>query len=86
MEGDIEIKDCEYEVGEINLINYENILKNNKDNKYKYMHIGSVQIQIIPLFDKGLDIDIYAFLCDIRQQNFGRFIISGIKSNLVRNH
>ena len=44
IEGDIEIKDCEYEVGEIILINYENILKNNKNNKYKYMHIGSVQI------------------------------------------
>ena len=27
MEGNIEIKNCEYDVGEINLLNYENIFK-----------------------------------------------------------
>ena len=35
MEGDMEIKDCEYDVGEVNLINWENILKHNKDRKYR---------------------------------------------------
>ena len=49
MEGDLEIKDCEYDVGEVNLINWENILKHNKDRKYKYIHVGSVQVQITPL-------------------------------------
>ena len=49
MEGDLEIKDCEYDVGEVNLINWENILKHNKDRKYKYINVGSVQVQITPL-------------------------------------
>lgn len=82
MEGDVEIKECENDVGEINLINYENILKHNRDNIYKYIHVGNVQIQITPLFDKGQDIDMYAFLCDIRQRNSGKSMVSGIKSNL----
>ena len=42
IEGDLEIKDCEYDVGEVNLINWENILKHNKDQKYRYIHIGSM--------------------------------------------
>ena len=33
MKKDLEIKDCEYDVGEVNLINWENILKHNKDKK-----------------------------------------------------
>ena len=48
MEGDIEIKDCEYDVGEVNHINWENILKHNKDPKYRYIHVGSLQIQTTP--------------------------------------
>ena len=49
MEGDLEIKDCEYDIEEVNLINWENILKHNKDRKYRYIYVGSVQIQITPL-------------------------------------
>ena len=30
MEGDLEIKDCKYDVGEVNLINWKNILKHNR--------------------------------------------------------
>ena len=48
MEGDLEIKDCEYDVGEVNLINWENILKHNKARKYMYIHVESVQVQITP--------------------------------------
>ena len=44
MEGDLEIKKCEYDVGEVNLINWKNILKHNKDRKYRYIHVGSVQV------------------------------------------
>ena len=29
IEGDLEIKDCEYDVGEVNLINWKNIFKQN---------------------------------------------------------
>ena len=42
MERDLEIKDCEYDVEEVNLINWENIPKHNKDRKYRYIHVGSV--------------------------------------------
>ena len=31
MKGDLEIKDCEYDVGEVNLNNLKNIFKHNKD-------------------------------------------------------
>ena len=44
MEGDLEIKDYEYDVEEVNLINWENILKHNKDRKYKYINVRSVQV------------------------------------------
>jgi len=49
MEEDLEIKDCEYDVGEANLTNWKNIVKHNKDRKYRYIHIGSIQVQITPL-------------------------------------
>ena len=49
IEGDLEIKEREYDVGEVNLINWENILKYNKDRKYKYIRVESVQVQITPL-------------------------------------
>jgi len=49
MEGNLEITDYEYDVGEVNLINWENILTHNKDRKYMYIHGESVQVQIAPL-------------------------------------
>ena len=82
MEGNLEIKDCQYDVGEVNLINWENILKHNKDRKYRYIHVGSVQVQITPLQYYGKDIDLYALLCDIRHTKFNNQIITGIKTNL----
>jgi len=44
MEGDLEIKDCKYDVKEVNLINCKIILKHNKDIKYIYIHIRNVQV------------------------------------------
>ena len=82
MEEDLEIKYCEYDVGEVNLIHWENILKHNKDRKYRYIHVGSVQVQITPLQYYGKDIDLYALLCDIRHTKFNNQIIIGIKTNL----
>ena len=49
IERDLEIKDCEYDIENVNLINWENILKHNKDRKYQYIHVESVQVQITPL-------------------------------------
>ena len=42
MEEDLEIKDCEYDVGEVNLINQEKVLKHNKNRKYMYIYVGSI--------------------------------------------
>jgi len=42
MEADLVIKDCECDVREANLINRENIFKQSKDRKYRYIHVGSV--------------------------------------------
>jgi len=42
MKGNLKIKDCDNDVGEVSLINWENILKHNKDRKYRYIHVGSV--------------------------------------------
>ena len=81
-DNDLEIKDCEYGVGEVNLINWENILKHNKDRKYGYIHVRSVQVQITLLQYYGKDIDLYALLCDIRNSKFSNQIITGIKTNL----
>ena len=82
MEGDLEIKDCEYDIGEVKLINWENILKHNKDRKYTYIHIGNAQVQITLLQYYSKDIDLYTLLCDIRHTKFNNQIITGIKINL----
>jgi len=82
MEGDLEIKDYEYDVGEVNLFNWENILKYNKDIKHQYIHVGNVQVQITrsQYYDKN--IDLYALFCDIKHTKFNNQIIIGIKTNL----
>ena len=82
MEGDLEIKNCEYDVGEVNLINWENNLKYNKDKKYRYIHVGSVQVQITLLQYYDKDIDLYALLYDIKHNKFNNQIITGIETNL----
>jgi len=82
MEGDLEMKDCEFDGGEVNLINWENILKHNKDRNNRCIHVESVQVQITPLQYYGKDIDLYALLCDIRHTKFNNQIITGIKLNL----
>ena len=82
MEGDMEIKDCEYDVGEVNLINQENILKHSKDRKYRYINDGNIQIQITPFQYYVKDIDLYTLFCDIRHAKFNNQIITRIESNL----
>ena len=66
MEGDLEIKNCEYDIEEANLINWENILKHNKDRKYRYIDVESVQVQITSLQYYSEDVDLYALLKDIK--------------------
>jgi len=82
IEGHLEIKDSEYDVGDVNLITWNNTLRHNKNRKYKYIHVRSVQVQIIPLQYYGKDINLYALLCDIRHTKFNNQIITSIKTNL----
>ena len=82
MERDLEIKDYEYDAGEVNFINWKNILKHNKDRTCRYIYVGSVQVQINPIQYYGKYIDLYALLCDIRHTKFNNQIIIGVKTNL----
>ena len=43
-ERELEIKNCAYDVEEVNLINWGNILRHNKDRKCKYIHVGTLQV------------------------------------------
>jgi len=79
------MKDCEYEVGEVNRSKWEKIIKHNKDWKYRYIHVRRVQIQITPLQYYSKDINLYALLCDIRYNKFNNQIIIGIKINLCND-
>jgi len=69
MEGDYKIKDWDYDVGEVNVINWGNILKHNKDKTYRYFHVRSFHDQLTPLQYYDKDINLYALLCDIRLPN-----------------
>jgi len=82
IERDLEIKDCEFDVREVNLINWENILKHNKDRTYMFIYVRSVQVQATPLQYYGKDIDFYALFCDIWHTKVSNQIIMGIKTNL----
>ena len=82
VDGDQEIKYYECDVGEVNLINWENILQHNKNEKYKYIYVGSIQVQITPVQYYGKGTNLYALLCDIRHDKFNNQIMSRIKSNL----
>ena len=66
-------------LGEVNLINWKNILKHNKDRKYQYIHVESVQVQIAPLQYYTTDIDHYALLCRIKHNKFNNQTITGLR-------
>ena len=40
--------DHEFDMREVNLINWENICRHNKDRKYRYIDVGSIQVKIAP--------------------------------------
>ena len=69
-------------LGKLILDNRKNILKHNKDRKYRYIHVGSVQVQITQLQYYGKYVDLYALLCDIRHTKFNNQIITRVKTNL----
>ena len=68
--------------GKLILLIGKTFLSIKKDRKYRYIHVGSVQVQITPLYYYGKDIDLYALLCDIKHTKFNSQTITGIKTNL----
>ena len=68
MEGNLEIKGYEYDVGELNLINWK-------------ISLSIIRTENIVIFMLK-DIDLHALLCDIRYIKFNNQIIIGIKTNL----
>lgn len=49
---------------------------------YNYSHLGAIQIWIRPLFKKGIESPIQAYIIDSRARSFGDALISGIEANL----
>ena len=82
MKGDLEIKDCEYYVWEVNLIKWKNLLKRHKDRKCRYIYTGSVQVQIAPLQYYSKDIDLNTLLCDIKYTKFKNQIVTTLETSL----
>ena len=66
---------------EVNLINWKNILKHNKDRKYRYILLG-VSKSRSHHYNIMVKILIYALLCHIRHTKFDNQIITEIKTNL----
>ena len=64
----------------INLFSKDTIKSHRK--KFKYLHVGLVQIAVKPLFRLGLDVPILLTLRDKRHLNFENLILSLLESNL----
>lgn len=55
----------------MHLLTRQSILHHRK--KYRFMHIGLVQIAVIPLFRLGLDVPILIMLQDARHTIFDHY-------------
>ncbi|TYK19826.1 polyprotein [Cucumis melo var. makuwa] len=51
-------------------------------NKFKYLHIGCVQVALKPLFREGLDVPVYLALKDKRHLRFTPSLLGIVQSNL----
>ena len=68
-------------VEEIQLFSEEAIHK-HRQNNYKVLHIGLVQVAIKPLFRLGQNIPILVMLRDARNLNFNNSLLAVLNSNL----
>uniref|UniRef100_A0A9I9EEA4 Polyprotein n=1 Tax=Cucumis melo TaxID=3656 RepID=A0A9I9EEA4_CUCME len=64
----------------INLLPEETLFK--VKNKFKYLHIGYVQVALKPLFKEGLDVPVYLALRDKRHLRFTPSLLGIVQSNL----
>ncbi|RDX94777.1 hypothetical protein CR513_22806, partial [Mucuna pruriens] len=65
---------------EFHLLSKDSIIEHTK--KYKYLHIGCVQIAIKPLIDMGLDVAVLMCLRDIRHNKFEDSLIGIVETSL----
>ena len=71
----------EERVEEIQLLSEEAIHK-HRQNNYKFLHIGLVQVAVKPLFRLGQNIPILVILRDARNLNFNNSLLAVLNSNL----
>ncbi|TYK14246.1 hypothetical protein E5676_scaffold1121G00300 [Cucumis melo var. makuwa] len=64
----------------IDLLHEETLFKIK--NKFKYLHIGCVQVALKPLFREGLDVPVYLALRDKRHLRFTPSLLGIVQSNL----
>ena len=77
VEKEIDIKQTQESIP---LISRQLIAEHIKD--YKYLHIGSIQISIKPLFRQGIDIPLFAVLRDNRPKQLSDQILAIFETNL----
>jgi len=65
---------------EFHLLSKNSIYEHNR--KYKYLHIGYVQVAIKPLIDMGIDSTVLMCLRDIRHKKFEDSLIGTIETSL----
>ncbi|KAG5146567.1 hypothetical protein JHK84_032110 [Glycine max] len=65
---------------EFHLLSINSIYEHNR--KYKYLHIGCVQVAIKPLIDMGIDAMVLMCLRDIRHNKFEDSLIETIETSL----
>ncbi|TYK01213.1 Enzymatic polyprotein [Cucumis melo var. makuwa] len=66
----------------INLLPEETLFK--VKNKFKYLHIGCVQVALKPLFREGFDVPVYLALRDKRHLRFTPSLLGIVQSNLEK--
>lgn len=68
------------EFGTIKLLSHKSIVEYR--NKYKYVHLGLVQVGVKPLTKEGLSTSIYLVLRDKRHMNFTDSLLGMVESSL----
>ena len=61
----------------------ENALQQHRNQNYKFIHIGLVQVAIKPLFRLGIDTPVCMILRDARHRDFNNSLLALAQSNLA---
>ncbi|KAG7966020.1 hypothetical protein I3843_08G029400 [Carya illinoinensis] len=58
-------------------------IKSLQEKGYKFMHIASIQVAIVPLVRKGIDACVLLCLCDGRHKNFNNSVLGIVQTSLI---